>query len=379
MGMAEQLTFEADDVQEIFFERGWTDGLPIVPPRPALVADMLLTGEVEPDEIVGTLTRRRRSVTAEQAAINAVMAGCTPDMFPIVLAAIGALCDPVHNADTMLASTGGAASCLVVSGPIAQQVGMNARHNALGGGNRANATIGRSVRLVAGNVLGAAAGGLDATSIGHPGKISLCFAEDEPAEPWPPLRVRLGYEPADTTVTIMATEGPRQVANHLSADPGAVLATFASIMRAPATFSVGKGGQGIVVLGPEHALVLREAGWSLERARDLLVELTRVTPAELAAAGVVAESGTQHAEEPGADGRVPTFRDVEDLLLVTAGGEGSGWSAYLPAAAPTQHTRFATRRVKLPGEVLPDCGPDGCAVDLAILGMARVGTRSTAV
>jgi hypothetical protein len=142
------------------------------------------------------------------------------------------------------------------------------------------------------------------------------------------------------------------------------------MMRVPATFSVGKGGQGIVVLGPEHALVFREAGWTQEQVRDRLVQLSRVTPAELVAAGVVAEEGTQHAEAPGVDGRVPTFREVEDLLVVTAGGEGSGWSAYLPAAAPTQHTRMVTRRVRPAGEAAPDCGPDACAVDLTALRMA---------
>jgi hypothetical protein len=358
--MPETLEIGVLEAHEELFERGWTDGLPVVPPRPELVDAML--GEVDREEIIGTLARRRRSVTAEQAAINAVMAGCRPEYFPIVIAALGALTDPVHNADTMLASTGGAACCVIVSGPLAARVGMNARHGALGSGNRANATIGRAVRLVAMNVLGAR--GLDATSIGHPGKYTLCFAEDDPPEPWEPLRVTLGYARSDTIVTIMATEGPRQVANHLNDDPEGVLMTFAAAMRSPATFSVGKGGQGVVVPGPEHALALRQAGWSQQRAREFLAEASRVLPAELEAAGVVIERGAQHELAPGPDGRLPTVHSPDDIVLVTAGGEGSGWSAYIPAAAPVQHTRAATRRVRPASEPLPDCGPDSCEVPL---------------
>jgi hypothetical protein len=360
----ETLELEVWDVQETFFENGWTDGLPIVAPRPELVEAML--AGYDADEVVGALPRRRRSISAQQAAVNAVMAGCRPEYFPIVLAALGALTDPAHNAEAMLTSTGGAASCLVVSGPLAAAVGMNARHNALGSGNRANATIGRAVRLVAMNVLGARSGVLDATSIGHPGRYTLCFAEDDPPAPWEPLRVQLGYERSDTTVTIMATEGPRQVANHLNEAPEAVLRTFAAATTLAATFSVGKGGQGIVVLGPEHALALRAAGWTQAEAREFLIDASRVTPEYLEAAGVVVERGSQqHAIALDADGRLPTFRSAEDLLLVTAGGEGSGWSAYLPSAAPTHHTRHATRRVRVAGEALPDCGPDSCEVPWA--------------
>lgn len=360
--MAETLEIGVWDAQETFFENGWTDGLPIVPPRPELVEAML--GGVDPDEVVGALPRRRRSISAHHAAVNAVMAGCRPEYFPIVLAALGALTDPAHNAEAMLTSTGGAGSCLVVSGPLAQAVGMNARHNALGSGNRANATIGRAVRLVAMNVLGARSGVLDATSLGHPGRYTLCFAENDPSPPWEPLRVQLGYAPEDTTVTIMATEGPRQVANHLNEDPVAVLRTFAAATTLAATFSVGKGGQGIVVLGPEHALALR--GWTQAAVREFLVDASRVTPEYLEAAGVVVERGVQqHAIALDEDGKLPTFRSVDDLLVATAGGEGSGWSAYLPSAAPTHHTRHATRRVRLPGEALPDCGPDSCEVPWA--------------
>jgi hypothetical protein len=163
----------------------------------------------------------------------------------------------------------------------------------------------------------------------------------------------------------MATEAPRQIANHLSEVPEAVLRTFASAIKLPASYSVGKGGQGIVVLGPEHALALRQAGWTQAQAQEFLCREGRIRPDELEAAGVSLEVGNQHDMVPGEDGRLPSISTPQDVFLVTAGGAGPGWSAYIPSFAPLQHTRAVTRRVRLPGEAMPDCGPDGCAIDLS--------------
>lgn len=350
------------DVQELFFDRGWTDGLPIVPPTPERVAAMLAGGGIAGADLLGTVPQRDRSVTGEKAAVAAVMAGCRPEYFPVVLAALGAVLDPAFNVHTAVTSTGGAGIAVVVSGPVAAELGMASRHNALGPGSRPNATIGRAVRLVARNVLGARTGGLDGSTLGHPGKYTLCLAEDPPPTPWEPLRVELGYAEDDTTVTVMATEGPRQVANHLNADPEGVALTMAAAMRVASTYCVGKGGQAIVVLGPEHALAFLEAGWSRRRVRERLAELSRVTPDELTAAGVHVEQGAQHDMTPGPDGRLPTVPGPDDIVLVTAGGGGAGWSAYLPAWAPVMHSRAVTQRVRFPGEALPDCGPDSCEV-----------------
>ena len=174
---------------------------------PDRVLDMMLAGGVtDPDDVIGTVPQRGIAVTAEKAAINAVMAGCRPSYFPIVLAGLSAMLDPAFNAHAATTSTGGAAICTIVSGPMAAEVGMNATHNVLGSGNRANATIGRALRLVANNVLGAKSGGLDGSSVGHPGKYTLCFAEDPPRAPWEPLSAALGFAPDDTVVTVVPTE-----------------------------------------------------------------------------------------------------------------------------------------------------------------------------
>lgn len=358
------------DVVESFMERGWTDGLPVLPPTPVRVRAMLAEIGMAPDEVIGGIPRRGRVLTAELAAVNAVMAGCRPEYFPIVVAALSAALDPIFNAHATFTSTGGAATCVVVSGPMASQVGMNSGANALGGGNRANATIGRAVRLVARNVFGAASGDLDASSLGTPGKLTLCFAEAEPPSPWPPLRVRQGFAPEDTTVTVMATEGPRQVANHLSEDPVAVLRTVVSSIKVAGSFPVGKGGQGIVVLGPEHALALHQAGWTLAQAAAFLADESRILPSELVDSGVPLEVDSAHDMTPGPDGRLPSLGSPEDVLIVTAGGGGPGWSAYLPAFCPALHTRAVTRRVRTAADVLPDCGPDACEVDLSTFSRA---------
>ena len=360
--MTEFVTVDEGDAIEYAYAQGWTDGLPVVPPTRERVEAMLIAGGVGADHVLGAVPARRRVITAGIAAANAVLAGCRPEYFPLALCALEAALDPAFNLNTVATSTGGAAICVIVSGPLAETVGMNARHNVLGTGNRANATIGRTLRLVAGNALGAKTGKLDATSIGHPGKYTLCFAEDPPPLPWQPLRVRLGYALADTTVTVIATEGPRQVANQLSEDPEDVLLSFVAQMKAASSFIVGKGGQCVVMLGHEHALAVRQAGWSLERVREFLYERSRVTAAELAAGGTHVESGAQHDMSAGNDGKIRTFHSLEDIFLLTAGGPGAGWSAYLPTWAPKMHSRSVTRRVRPVGEPLPDCGPDSCAL-----------------
>lgn len=364
--MSETLTLDEADVQETFFDRGWTDGLPVVPPTPERVQAFLDVVQADdPEVLIGVIPARGVGISLEKAAVNAVMAGCRPEYFPVVVAALEAMFDPAFNAHTVLSSTGGAALGVVVSGPIAAELGMNARHNCLGPGNRANATIGRALRLTVMNVLGARHGELDASSIGHPGKYTFCFAEDPPPTPWRPLAQELGYDEGDTTVTLLPLEGVRQIAQQLNGTAEGVLKTVAAALRTPETFAVGKGGQALVILGPEHAGFCVAEGWTQKDVREFLARESRIAPEELEAAGVHLETGAQHDMTPGPDGKLPTVASPDDVYLVTAGGEGAGWSAYAPTWAPVQHARAASRRVRPAGEPLPDCGPDGCLVPWA--------------
>jgi hypothetical protein len=360
------LEFEEADVQEEFFERGWTDGLPIVPPTPQRVDAMLaVLGDQDPELLIGYLSVRSRGVTLQRAAVNAVMAGCRPDYFPVVIAALEAMFDPEFNLNTVLTSTGGAALCTVVSGPIAREIGMNGRHNVLGSGNRANGTIGRALRLVALNVLGSVPGVSDASSFGHPGKYTFCFAEDPPPAPWEPLHVQLGYGPEDTTVTVLPTEGPRQIAQQLTRSAELVLRTVASVIRSPGTFSTGKVGQGMAVLGPEHAKFCIEQGWSQQEVREFLFRESRIAPEELLANGVQIVKGATFEEPLDEEGKMRSLGSPDDVFVVTAGGEGAGWSTWIQNWAPLVTARAASRRVRPIGEALPDCGPDGCIVPWA--------------
>ena len=351
--MATQLTLNEADVNEDFFARGWTDGLPVVPPTPDRVGAALDHAGVDGDDVVGMVPERSREISAEKAAINAVMAGCKPEHFPVVLAALSAMLDPVFGCHTVVTSTGGAALCVVISGPMVAELGFNSGRNALGPGCRANATVGRALRLVAMNILGARSDSLDGSSLGHPAKYTFLVAEEPPPEGWDPLRVELGYGPEDTSVSMFAAEGPHQVANHLNGDPEGILLTFAAAMTNPATFGVGKRHQVLLVLGHEHRQALAEAGWTRPQIREFLAQHTRVTPEHLAAGGILLEHTAQNDMTPEADGRLPTVESPDDIFLVTAGSAGAGWSAYIPTWAPTVHSRSTSRKVMAPGHGLP--------------------------
>jgi hypothetical protein len=293
---------------------------------------------------VGEIPTRARYVTVEKLAINAVLAGCKPEYFPFVLAGMSAVLDPIFNATSVVVSTGGIALCAMVSGPLAQVIGMNSGHSALGSGNRANATIGRALRLCTANVLGAK-GVADNTTLGHPGKYTFCFAEKPPKAPWTSLSVDLGYASSDTTVTVVPAEAPFQVANFDNPDPNELANTFAAAIRNPAWYNAGKGGQAVVVLGPEHESVFIDGGWTRNQLKEALWERSRITIDELESAGVVIERGAQHDMTPGADGRLPCITLPSDLYITTAGGAGTGWSSIIRTWGPTLHARSVTRRV----------------------------------
>lgn len=366
--MSASLTFaDHDRLQDEFRLRGWTDGLPVVPPTPERVQAMLdVVGGDDPDLLIGFLPMRGVGVSFEKAAINAVMAGCAHEYFPVVVAALEAMFDSAYNLHAALSSTGGSGICAIVSGPLAAELGMNARHNVLGQGNRANATIGRALRLVAVNVLGARPGEADASSFGHPGKYTFCFAEDPPPGPWEPLHVRLGYGSEDTTVTVIPGLGPHRISQARTNSAERVLRTLASDMRSAAHFYDGDGRQGAVVLGPEHAGFCIAEGWTQDEVREFLVRETRLSAGELFRGGIdVDEIG---GLTPGDDGMFASFRSPDHMLLLTAGGEGAGFSVWIPTHSwirPGLTVARATRRVRPAGEPLPDCGPDGCLVPWA--------------
>lgn len=307
---------------EFCFQMGWTDGLPVVPPTEARVREFLAYVGKEPDDLIGALPQRGRTITAEKVAINAVMAGCLPAYMPVVIAALEAMVKPEFDLVGCSASTGGSAILLIVSGPIAGELSINAGGNVFGPGWRANATIGRAIRLVLMNVCGATPGTVDRSTLGHPGKFTYCIAEDEQASPWPPLRVSLGLPAEVSTVTVMAAEAPHYVANHVSYDPEGILTTVADTIKGTAF----TGGKYILVIAQEHLAVIKRAGWSRGEVQGYVAAQACRSVADLKRCGRLHGAV---APEDEATLR-PALRSRDDLIVVVAGGDAGGFSAVIP-------------------------------------------------
>ncbi len=261
---------DAEDPVEVCYDRGWSDGLPVVPPTRLRVLRMLGGTTRDAGEILGDVPPALAPCTVEKAAVNAVMAGCRPEYFPVVLAAIEAALDPAFALHGVLATTDFASPIVVVSGAVARRIGMNCGVNVLGQGHRANATIGRAVQLVVRNVGGGRPGGVDRSTLGHPGKYTYCFAEDESDEGWEPLRADRGFARDVSTVTLFAGGGVHGIWNEAARAPEALVANTGEWL-ARIGFR-GAPAHALVLIAPEHYRIYREAGWSRSRIKSALVE-----------------------------------------------------------------------------------------------------------
>jgi hypothetical protein len=328
----------AEAVEE-YFQRGWTDGLPVVPATAEAVRRFVEAAGREPAEVVLREPTRRRAVSVEKVAINAVLAGCRPEYMPVLLAALEAMADPAYNLHGAITSTGGSAPLVVVNGPVRRVLGLNAGGNVFGPGCRPNATIGRALRLVILNCLGAQPGTMDRSTQGHPGKYTFCIAEREEESPWPPLHVERGFAADASTVTVFAAEGPHNVLTHYGHDGEAIVVTLADAMAALGSFSPG---QSFVVLAPEHVEILARDGWTKERLREALYSRARRTMADLKRAGKV-----PGPLEPGDEARfVHRGLGPGDVFVVVAGGGAGGHSAFIPSWSRNRNSLAVTRPVR---------------------------------
>ncbi len=316
-----------EDEHEAIFARGWTDGLPVVPPSEARVLAMLEGTTRAPDEVVAVVPPDLVPCTVEKVAINAVMAGCKPEYLPVVIAALEAACTDTFNIHGVLATTMPVGPVIVVNGPIRRAIGMNSGKNVLGQGNRANEAIGRALQLVIRNVGGGRPGDVDRATFGNPGKLSFCFAEDEEDSPWGPLSADLGAPVGASTVTLFPGEGPRSIVDQLSRDPESISRTFAVCLKAVHHPKLALGFDAILAIGPEHARIYREAGWSKEQVLGRIQELCRTPGRELArGAGGIAEG--LPLPPASLEGEIPKFRPG-GLLLVHCGGRAGLFSAVI--------------------------------------------------
>lgn len=271
-----QIDSETESVQELFFAQGWTDGLPVVPPTHAAVRAMLSTVRRAADEEIGPIPPRLRMGSIEKIAINAVMAGCRPDYFPVVLAAIEAMLDPECRLYGIRTATNNGTPLIIVNGPIAQKLDINARGNVFGQGWRANATIGRALQLVLRNVGGDMPGETDMSTQGQPGKFSFCIAENEADSPWQPFHVERGYAREDSTVTVIGASAGHNVFTYGCENGAEILDHFVGAMTALGHNNVIFPTGPLLVIGPEHAGVLARDGYDKPAIREYLFEHARI-------------------------------------------------------------------------------------------------------
>jgi hypothetical protein len=319
---------ELEDPFEALHDRGLTDGLPVVPPTPERVVAMLEHSSRDPQEVVAEVPPYGGRATVEKVAINAVMAGCAGPELPIVLAALEAAGREAFALQGLIATTAPAGPVVIVSGPYAERAGMNAEINALGQGNRSNATIGRALQLTIRNLGGGRPGREDRAAHGQPGKVGLAFAERLDAHaPWPGLaHARLGLGAEETGVTVFAGEAPRLVVDQLARTPAALAAALAVGLEHVASPRQRLAWDGMLVLGPEHGRVFREAGWSRERVQSELHERSHARAGDLVrGAGGIAEGlASEWVTDP--DAPVAKFLAAERILIAYAGGDAGLFS-----------------------------------------------------
>jgi hypothetical protein len=319
-------------VQDYFDAHHWTDGLPIVPPTEAAVSAMLKGTSHKPDEIVTrAMSPEGWPVTVEKVAINGVMAGAPPEAMPVLLGAIEAF-GAGHYASGVR-STNSFSFMQLVNGPIARELGMNSGTYALGPGNRANATIGRAIRLVLLNVGGGWPGDLDKSTLGHPGKYTYAIAENEQDSPWAPYHVEKGFAPDASTVFVIAAESPHSVTNHVADDPEGILDSICSAMSTVANNNAVSSGHCAVAIGPEHAQTIAGKGWTRHDVRNYLHMNAWNLFRDLAfdhRYGRIYNRNLPRWYRRDSDSRIPIVPSPDHIHLFVIGGTAGRFSAFIP-------------------------------------------------
>jgi peroxiredoxin len=311
----------ARDELEEMFDRGWSDGLPVIPPTRERVTAML--GGHDPAQRLGEVAPALGEATLERVACCAVLAGCRPEYFPVVVAAAQAALEPAFNLNGQAVTTQPAGQLVIVNGPARESLGLNGSIGALGPGWRANLTIGRALRLLVSLTGGGFPGRLDRATLGHPGKLGVCFAESEEASPWEPLHVERGFDAERSVVTVIGCDAPLSISDHRSRAPeelARVLGWAAAATWSPNWWPLG--GSSLFVICPEHAAMFGETGWSKQRLRDEMFEAVRRPVRELRWGETTPQV---HAADD--DLQISKWDSPDDILLVVAGGEAGRYSA----------------------------------------------------
>ncbi len=343
-----EVSADLDAIQDYYEQQGWTDGLPVVPATEDLVRRMLLYYGQDPSTSLGVVQPRNAEVTLEKVAINAVMAGCKPEHFPVVVAAVKAAMQPDFNIAAVQATTGGAAPAVIVNGPIAGELGINGDSGCFGPGYRANASIGRALRLFVRNVAGLVPGEMDKATLALPARYTFCFSENEERSPWEPRHVELGLETSDSMVTLMGVRGMYVIMESTSPTGIQVLRTLVSSIRTTGFsnyYQTGTGAQMALILCPEHAAEIHASGLSKQDVREYVFQNARMPLHRLEG---IAHYGNRNwpkwIDESDPDAMIPILASAEDLLVMVAGGDGrhSAWLAGWGV------TRMTTQKIEKP-------------------------------
>ena len=322
-----------DAIQDYCWEQGWTDGLPVAPPTEDMVRQMLEGYGQAPSTSLGIIQPRNANVTLEKVAVNAVMAGCKPSYFPVVVAAVKAVLKDEFNVAGVSSTTGGAAPVVMVNGPIAKQLGINGDAGCFGPGYRSNASIGRALRLVIRNIGGQVPGEMDKATLSTPGRYSFCFSENETRSPWEPRHVELGYDSDASLVTVAGIRGVYTVMETTVSSGIEILRTIVGTMTGSGAsnyYQLGTRTQIVLIICPEHAAEMAHYGLTKWDVREYVYQNARAPVAELQG---VAHYGNRNwpawidENLPGAT--LPIVQTAEDIVVLVAGGDGrhSAWLA----------------------------------------------------
>ena len=317
---------EFDAVQDYCWQQGWTDGLPVVPATESSVRRMLSAYDEDPSVCLGVIQPRNARVTLEKVAINAVMAGCQPDYFLVVVAAVAAVLEEEFNVAGVSSTTGGGTPVIIVNGPLARQLGINGDTGCFGPGYRANASIGRALRLVIRNLGGVIPGEMDKATQANPGRYSFCFSENEERSPWEPRHVELGYSQLASTVTVAGIRSINTVMESTVPTGTGVLRTVVDTMKTVGVsnyYQIGTGAQIVLVLGPEHAKEISSAGYSKADVQQFIYQNARMPLHKLKdVAHYANRNWPQWVDETNPETLVPIVRAASDIPVVVAGGDG---------------------------------------------------------
>jgi hypothetical protein len=323
------------DAIERLHARGVTDGLPVIPPTAELVARFVEAAGRSGNDLVAVVPPNMGRATVEKLAVNAVMAGARPEYMPAILAAVRAICAEPFALHGVAATTNSASPLLVINGPVRKDLDVNGGAGAFGPGWRANATIGRTIRLVMLNLGGARPGVISMSTFGHPGRYTYCIGEHEEASPWPPLHVERGFAAEDSTVAAYAGEAPHGVYDHRSRRGRQILNSIAASLGATWNVKLTGYGDTLVVVSPEHARTLADDGWDKPRIRQYLWERCQLPVRELCpddewGEGLPETVRAKFPDPTREETRIPKFRSPDNLIVIVAGGTAGRFSCVIP-------------------------------------------------